>query len=297
MHTIAFIGLGNMGKPMVAQLLTHKFKIKVYDIVPESISQCVDLGAIACASATEAVSGADTVFTMLQTAEQVSSICLGENGIFKCMEAGALYIDSSSIDIKSTLLLHEQAVANGIAMVDAPVSGGVKGAENATLTIMVGGESQDFARALPMLKLLGKQIYYAGPAGMGQAAKICNNLLLGISMIAVSEAFTLAQGLGLDAKTFFEISSHSSGECWAMTHYNPLPGILDDVPANRDYQPGFSAAMMLKDLKLSQVAAQDAGINTELGAKATELYQRFADVSHKNLDFSAIIKMIKTVQF
>lgn len=293
MHTVAFIGLGNMGKPMVGQLLKQGFNVNVYDIVPEAISHCVDLGAVASASARKAVRGAATVFTMLQTAEQVRSICGGENGIFKCMEPGALYIDSSSIDMESTCLLHEQAKAQKIAMIDAPVSGGVKGAQNATLTIMVGGERHHFEKALPLLKRLGKQIYYAGAAGMGQAAKICNNLILGISMVAVSEAFTLAQHLGLDAKTFFEISSHSSGECWAMTHYNPVPGVLDDVPANHDYQPGFSAAMMLKDLKLSQDAAFHAGINSLLGSKVTELYQRFTDGFNKNLDFSAIIKMIE----
>jgi 3-hydroxyisobutyrate dehydrogenase len=294
MPSIAFIGLGNMGAPMVGNLLKQGFKLRVYDIVPSAISRCVEWGAIAAVSAREAISGASIIFTMLQTGEQVREVCLGEEGIFNHCEPGVLYIDSSSIDVESTRLLHEQALEKNVAMIDAPVSGGVKGAENAALTIMVGGERRNFERALPLLQLLGKNIYYAGGAGKGQAAKICNNMLLGISMIAVSEAFTLAQELGLDAKTFFEISSHSSGECWAMTHYNPVPGILENVPANNNYQPGFSVSMMLKDLKLSQEAAHFVGIPTEMGAKATELYQRFADASFKDLDFSAIIKMIKS---
>lgn len=293
MTNIAFIGLGKMGAPMVQNLVKHGHTVKVLDVVPAAIAHGVEIGAIAAASPTDAVKNAEVVFTMLQTGDQVREVCLGNNGIFKQLMPGALYIDSSSIDIESTRLLHQQAQQHSIAMLDAPVSGGVKGAAAATLAIMVGGTSADFERGKPILQLLGKYVFHAGAAGNGQAAKICNNLILGISMIAVSEGFTLAEKLGLDPKTFFEISSHASGQCWTMTNYNPVPGVLENVPANNDYRPGFTAAMMLKDLKLSQTAAQTAGMSTELAAKATELYQRFVDADPDNLDFSAIIKMIK----
>ena len=293
MTIIAFIGLGNMGAPMMQNLLRHGHTLRVYDVAPEAVRHGEAMGAAPAASAGDAVNNAEVVFTMLQTGEQVREVCLGDNGIFKRLKPGALYIDCSSIDIESTRFLHDQARQHHIAMLDAPVSGGVTGAAAATLTIMAGGETADFERGKPLLQLLGKFVFHAGAAGNGQAAKICNNLILGISMIAVSEGFTLAEKLGLDPKTFFEISSHSSGECWAMTHYNPVPGVLENVPANNQYRPGFTSAMMLKDLKLSQDAAKTAGITTELAAKATALYQRFVDNDHAALDFSAIIKMIK----
>ena len=293
MTIIAFIGLGNMGAPMMQNLLRHGHTLRVYDVAPEAVRHCEAMGAAPAASASDAVNNAEVVFTMLQTGEQVREVCLGVHGIFKRLKPGALYIDCSSIDIESTRFLHDQAQQHHIAMLDAPVSGGVTGAAAATLTIMAGGETSDFLRGKPLLQLLGKFVFHAGAAGNGQAAKICNNLILGISMIAVSEGFTLAEKLGLDPKNFFEISSHSSGECWAMTHYNPMPGVLENVPANNQYRPGFTSAMMLKDLKLSQDAAKTAGIATELAAKATALYQRFADSDHAALDFSAIIKMIK----
>jgi 3-hydroxyisobutyrate dehydrogenase len=291
--TIGFIGLGKMGTPMVQNLLNQGYPVRVYDLVPESIAHCAASGAIAANSPVNAVEGADVVFTMLQTGDQVKAICLGDEGIFQRLKPGALYIDSSSIDIDSTRLLHERAEQQNIAMLDAPVSGGVAGAAAGTLTIMAGGKPADFERGKPFLQALGKFVFHAGAAGNGQAAKICNNLILGISMIAVSEGFTLAEKLGLDPKTFLEISSHSSGECWVMTHYNPVPGVLENVPANHQYQPGFTSAMMLKDLKLSQNAAEITGVTTELGAKATQLYQHFVDSNHGNLDFSAIINIVK----
>lgn len=291
MVKIAFIGLGHMGTPMVQNLLKHGHNVTVYDVVPAAITRCVELGAQSAISAVDAVKNAEVVWTMLQTGEQVREICLGNEGIFAHLKAKTLYIDSSSIDIESTRDLHQAALSQGIHMVDAPVSGGVKGALQATLTFMVGGADEDFARAKPLLESLGKSIFHAGKAGNGQAAKICNNLILGISMIAVSESFTLAEKLGLNPKIFYEISSHASGECWAMTQYNPVPGVLENVPANHDYRPGFTAAMMLKDLLLSQSAAHTAGTTTELGAKATELYQRFVNSGFADLDFSAIIKL------
>lgn len=293
MTHIAFIGLGKMGAPMVENLLKHGHSVKVFDVVPAAIAHCVESGAVAASSAADAVEKAEIVFTMLQTGEQVRELCLGKNGIFNHLKSGTLYIDSSSIDIESTRLLHEQAQQQGIAMLDAPVSGGVKGAAAATLTIMVGGTAADFERGKSILQLLGKFVFHAGAAGNGQVAKICNNLILGISMIGVSEGFALAEKLGLDPKKFFEISSHSSGQCWVMTNYNPVPGVLENAPANNDYRAGFTAAMMLKDLNLSQDAAQTAGMTTELAAKAAELYQRFIEDNHANLDFSGIFQMIK----
>lgn len=292
MTKIAFIGLGKMGSPMVENLLKNHHQVKVFDLVPAAIEHSVKLGAVAASSPVDAVRDAEVIFTMLQTGDQVREVCLGEHGIFKHLKTGALYVDSSSIDIESTRLLHERAEQQHIAMLDAPVSGGVKGAAQATLTIMVGGTDKDFERAKPILQSLGKFVFHAGSAGNGQAAKICNNLILGMSMIAVSEGFVLAEKLGLDPKKFFEISSHSSGQCWVMTNYNPVPGVLENVPANNHYRPGFTAAMMLKDLKLSQAAAKTIGIHTELGAKAVELYQRFLEAHPEELDFSAIIQMI-----
>lgn len=291
---MAFIGLGKMGAPMVENLLKNHHRVKVFDVMAPAVQHCTALGAVAAASVVDAVKDAEIIFTMLQTGDQVREVCLGEQGIFKQLKPDALYIDSSSIDIESTRLLHERAEQQGIAMLDAPVSGGVKGAANATLTIMVGGEAADFARAKPVLQQLGKFVFHAGAAGNGQAAKICNNLILGISMIAVSEGFVLAEKLGLDPKTFFEISSHSSGQCWVMTQYNPVPGVLENVPANNHYRPGFTAAMMLKDLKLSQDAAKIVGMHTQLGAKAVELYQHFLDTHSEQLDFSAIIQSMTT---
>lgn len=292
MVKIAFIGLGNMGTPIVRNLLKRGHAVTVYDVVPAAIAGCVESGATPAASAVDAVKGVEVVWTMLQTGEQVRAVCLENAGIFSHLKPGILYIDSSSIDIESTRFLHQQAQQRGIEMLDAPVSGGVKGATEAMLTFMVGGTPINFERAKPLLESLGKFVFYAGAAGNGQAAKICNNLILGISMIAVSEGFTLAEKLGLDPKVFYDISSHASGECWAMTHYNPVPGVLENVPANNDYRPGFTAAMMLKDLKLSQAAAQTAGLTTALAAKATDLYQHFTDSGHANLDFSAIIKAL-----
>lgn len=292
MANIAFIGLGHMGHPMVMNLLKAKHPVCVFDISKEAMQSVVEEGAIASDSTIEAVKQADIVFTMLQTGDQVKQICLGRQGIFKHLHPDALFIDSSSIAINDTLELHKAADAANIRMVDAPVSGGVKGAENAALTIMVGGREDDFQRAQPILSILGKRVIHAGSAGKGQVAKICNNMILGISMIAISEAFALGEKLGLDPKKLFEISSNASGQCWSMTSYCPVPGILENVPSNNNYQPGFASSMMLKDLKLSQDAAEFAKISTVLGEAATQQYQKFVDNGNADLDFSGIIQMI-----
>lgn len=293
MRKIGFIGLGHMGKPMVRHLLDAGFAVHVYDVVPVAIQACVELGAIAAKNPGEAAKDSEVVFTMLQTGEQVTSVCHGEDGIFAHIDKSALYIDSSSVDIHSSRALHQECRNIHLAMLDAPVSGGVAGAEAATLTIMVGGEPENFERGKAYLSLLGKKIIHAGPAGNGQAAKICNNMLLGISMIAVSETFVLAEKLGLSAEKLFEVSSNASGQCWSLTSYCPVPGLVPTSPANNNYQPGFTAQMMLKDLQLSQDAARTHNVATPLGAEATELYLLFNNNQNPQLDFSAIIKMLR----
>lgn len=293
MAKIAFIGLGHMGSPMVSNLLKFGHDLTVFDIALEAMQPLIAKGARSVASMDEIAKEAEFVITMLQTSEQVSRCCLGERGIFAQLSKEAIYIDCSSIAITTTQALHQEAEQLGLLMLDAPVSGGVHGAECQTLTFMVGGADAAFARANPILANMGKVIIYAGKAGHGQAAKICNNMILGISMIAVSEAFTLAERLGLSADKFFEISSQSSGACWAMLHNCPAPHILPEAPSSHDYKPGFAAKMMLKDLKLSQDAARHVGLNTELGAQAEKIYQNFFDQNQGDLDFSAIIQELK----
>jgi 3-hydroxyisobutyrate dehydrogenase len=292
MTRIGFIGLGHMGNPMVKSLLRKGYEVAAYDISAAAIEAIADEGAKPAHSVAEAVENAEVVITMLQTGKQVSEVCLQEKGIFSNLKPKSLYIDSSSIDVETSRYIHQCAKASNITMVDAPVSGGVAGASAGTLTFMVGGDDNDFLRAKPILEVMGKRIIHAGPAGNGQVAKICNNMILGVSMIAVSEAFILGKKLGLDPKKFFEISSNASGQCWAMTHYCPLPNILAAAPANNNYQPGFAARMMLKDLRLSQDAAQHADATTPLGAEATALYSLFVNQGNADLDFSGIIKMI-----
>jgi 3-hydroxyisobutyrate dehydrogenase len=296
MLSIGFIGLGHMGQPMVGNLLKAGFDVKVFDVMSAAIETAVAAGAEPAHSVLEATSGADVIFTMLQSGDQVRDVCLGETGFFSQVKPGILYIDCSSIEITITKELHVAAEQAGIEMLDAPVSGGVKGATAATLAIMVGGAEKNFLRAQPIFEKIGKKIVHAGAASLGQAAKICNNLILGISMIAVCEGFNLAKKLGLDAKNFFEISSNASGQCWAMTSNCPEPGVLGSAPADRDYQPGFMAKMMLKDLHLGGLAAQSVGAAIPLGLDATQLYSSFVEEGYGEMDFSAIIKMIAALE-
>jgi 3-hydroxyisobutyrate dehydrogenase len=293
MKNIGFIGLGHMGYPMVKNLLKAGYAVKVYDHFPEAMKNLEKDGAVIAASPAAVASNADAVFTMLQTADQVIGVCAGKEGVFETLNKEAIYIDCSSIDIRDTQELHRLAREKNLKMVDAPVSGGVKGAEAATLTIMVGGEESNYTLAKKYLDHLGKKVIHAGIAGCGQAAKICNNMILGISMIAVSEAFVLAEKLGLEAQKFFEISSNASGQCWSMTSYCPAPNILENVPSSHNYQAGFAANMMLKDLGLSQAAANSVHFYTPLGAAATEIYQRFVSENNGDVDFSGVINMIK----
>lgn len=292
MTTIGFIGLGHMGNPMAGNLLKAGFQLSVFDVNREAMQPLVKAGAKACPSVEVLTKESDVVITSVQTGQQLTDVCLSKNGVFAHAKPNLLYIDTSSIDIVTTMLLHEEAQKIGIAMVDAPVSGGVLGAQEGTLTIMVGGKENGFKQAEPILKNMGKKIIHAGPPGRGQAAKICNNLLLGISMIGVCEAFTLAEKLGLEPKKFFEISSNSSGQCWSMTTYCPVPGILENAPASHQYKPGFMAKMMLKDLRLGQHAAEAVDAIIPLGTVATELYELYVNQGNGETDFSGIINLI-----
>jgi 3-hydroxyisobutyrate dehydrogenase len=287
MATIAFVGLGNMGGPMARNLVKAGHAVRGFDMVAKNIEAA---GAIACASVAEAVAGADAVVTMLPAGPHVRSVY---DEAMPAAAKGTLMIDCSTIDVDTARAVAKKAEGYGHDMVDAPVSGGTGGAEAGTLTFMVGGSPRGFERAQPILARMGKTIVHAGGAGNGQAAKICNNMILGISMIAVGEAFSLAEKLGLDAQKLFDISSKSSGQCWSMTSYCPVPGPVPASPANRDYKPGFTADMMLKDLKLAQTAAQAAGQATPLGAAAQALYALMVAGGRGSTDFSGIIKMLK----
>ncbi|HZD24833.1 MAG TPA: 3-hydroxyisobutyrate dehydrogenase, partial [Alphaproteobacteria bacterium] len=293
MTTIGFIGVGNMGGPMAANLVKAGHTVKAFDLVKDSLDRAVANGAGAAGSAREAVQDVEAVVTMLPAGQHVKAVYLGDDGILAAAAKGTLFIDSSTIDVDSSRAVHKGAADAGFDMIDAPVSGGVGGAEAGTLTFMCGGPEQAFARAKPLLEVMGKTIVHAGPAGNGQAAKICNNMILGASMIAVSEAFVLAEKLGLDHQALFDISSTASGQCWSMTTYCPVPGPVPTSPANRNYQAGFTATMMLKDLRLAQAAAASAGAATPMGAAAEAVYALFENAGHGATDFSGIINMIR----
>jgi 3-hydroxyisobutyrate dehydrogenase len=296
MATIGFIGLGNMGAPMAGNLLKAGHQVTGFDLVPGAMEALAAKGGHAAASAAEAAAADDIVITMLPAGPQVRAVYLGEGGVLASARRGALLIDCSTIDVDTARAVAAAAREAGFDMLDAPVSGGMAGAEGASLTFMVGGEAEVFARAEPVLAAMGRTIVHAGPAGNGQAAKICNNMILGVSMIAVCEAFSLAERLGLEAQTLFDISSKSSGQCWALTSYCPVPGPVPAAPANRGYAPGFAAAMMLKDLRLAQQAAGANSAVTPLGAAATNLYQMFVDEGAGVLDFSGIYRLIRKPQ-
>jgi 3-hydroxyisobutyrate dehydrogenase len=293
MTTIGFIGLGNMGAPMAANLVSAGHQVTGFDLVPGAMEALTTKGGHVVASLAEVAGAGDIVITMLPAGPQVRSVYLDPGGVLAGARRGALLIDCSTIDVETARAVAAAAKEAGFDMLDAPVSGGVSGAEAASLTFMVGGEAEIFARAQLVLAAMGRTIVHAGPAGNGQAAKICNNMILGISMIAVCEAFSLAERLGLEAQTLFDISSKSSGQCWALTSYCPVPGPVPASPANRDYAPGFTAAMMLKDLRLAQQAAGATATATPLGATAASLYQMFVDGGAGILDFSGIYRLIR----
>jgi 3-hydroxyisobutyrate dehydrogenase len=289
---IGFIGLGNMGGPMAANLLKAGHQVTGFDLAKPAMTALAAAGGRAAADVAAAAAEAEIVVTMLPAGPHVRAVHGGAAGVLAAARPDALLVDCSTIDVESARLLVKEAAARGFDMLDAPVSGGVGGAAAATLTFMVGGSAQGFERALPALQAMGKTVIHAGPAGNGQAAKICNNMMLAVSMVGVCEGFALAERLGLDRQKLFDISSKSSGQCWAMTSYCPVPGPVPASPANRDYQAGFTADMMLKDLKLAQQAAQGCGAATPLGAEAAALYQMLANVGLGAKDFSAIFQLI-----
>ncbi len=292
MTKIGFIGVGNMGGPMVANLVKAGHAVTAFDLAEAAREKARAAGAALAASAAEAAQAGEVVITMLPAGRHVRAVYLGDDGVVAKAAPGTLLIDCSTIDVETARAVHKAAAEAGLAMLDAPVSGGVTGAEAATLTFMVGGEEAAFARAEPILAAMGKSIVHAGPAGNGQAAKICNNMILGATMIVVGEAFKLGERLGLDPQKLFDIASKSSGQCWSMTSYCPVPGPVPASPANRGYKPGFTAAMMLKDLRLAQEAANATGAATPIGAEATALYALFCNAGNAEVDFSGIIRMI-----
>jgi 3-hydroxyisobutyrate dehydrogenase len=292
MARIAFIGLGNMGGPMAANLVKAGEKVIAFDLVEASRNQATSDGAEIAGSAAAAVKGADVVVTMLPAGKHVLAVW---NEVVPAMAKDALIIDCSTIDVESAKQAHGLAAQFGMKSVDAPVSGGTGGAKAATLTFMCGGDETSFATAKPILEKIGKRIVHCGGAGAGQAAKICNNMILGISMIAVSEAFALAEKLGLSHQALFDVASTSSGQCWSLTSYCPVPGPVPTSPANNDYKPGFASALMVKDLTLAQDAAKAVGAATPLGKHAQELYQAFDASGHGGVDFSGIIQHVRAL--
>jgi 3-hydroxyisobutyrate dehydrogenase len=290
MANIAFIGLGNMGGPMAANLVKAGHKVVAFDLIAASREQAKADGAGIADSAVGSVKGADVVVTMLPAGKHVLSVW---TDIIPSMTKGTLVIDCSTIDVESAKAAHALAAKHGVNSIDAPVSGGTGGAKGATLTFMCGGEEKAFAAARPVLENMGKKIVHCGGAGAGQAAKICNNMILGVSMIAVSEAFALAEKLGLSHKALFDVASTSSGQCWSLTSYCPVPGPVPTSPSNNDYKPGFASALMVKDLTLAQDAATAAGAATPLGKHAQEIYKAFDAAGNGGVDFSGIIRHVR----
>jgi len=290
MAAIAFIGVGNMGGGMALNLARAGHDVRAFDLSSAAVARVVAGGATAASTVADAVAGADIVITMLPAGKHVTAVYEGE--VFDAAAGDTLLIDCSTIDIATARAVAEAAEARGLTMVDAPVSGGTAAADGGTLTFMVGGGAEGFARAEPILRAMGKAVIHAGGKGAGQAAKVCNNMLLGITMIGTCEAFNLAIRLGLDPQTFFDISSKASGQSWSMTSYCPVPGPVPNAPSNRDYEGGFQAGLMLKDLKLALDAAKSADASIPMGAQAEALYQMFAGLGGASKDFSAMIKLI-----
>ena len=293
MAEITFIGLGNMGLPMAMNLLKNGHSVTGFDLAEDQVKILTNAGGKSTSDINKTIQTSDAVITMLPSGKIVKSIFFGDNGIINNAPKNLLLIDSSTIDVETAREVSKEAISKNLRIVDAPVSGGVGGAQAGTLTFMVGGEKESFDSAKEFLDIMGGNIIYAGLSGNGQAAKICNNMLLGISMIGTAEAFNLAENLGLDAQTFFDISSTASGQCWSMTSYCPVPGPVPSSPANNNYKPGFSSALMLKDLRLSQEAASMTTSATPLGANATSIYEEIENLGQANIDFSGVIKLLQ----
>ena len=290
MTRIAFIGLGNMGGGMAANLAKAGHEVRAFDLSESALARAESKGCTPVGSADEALKDAEAVVTMLPAGKHVAEVY--RTNVLLNAPKSAILIDCSTIDVATAKTVAGEADTAGFTMVDAPVSGGIAAADGGTLTFMVGGSDEGFARAKTFLDQMGKAVIHAGGAGAGQAAKICNNMLLGVTMAGTCEAFVLAQKLGLNLQTFYDISSKASGQSWSMTSYCPVPGVGPDTAADRDYEGGFATALMLKDLKLAMEAAKEAGAYTPMGGEAEELYQRFADRGGAGKDFSALIKMI-----
>lgn len=289
---IAFIGLGNMGGGMAANLAKAGHEVRAFDLSEEALARAVEAGCQRAASAAKAVTGAEAVVTMLPAGKHVAGVY--ESNVFPNAAPGTLLLDCSTIDVATARSNIAAATAKGLVAVDAPVSGGIAAANAGTLTFMVGGTAEGFARAEPILAAMGKAVIHAGDAGAGQGAKICNNMLLGASMIATCETLALAQKLGLDPQKFFDIASVSSGQCWSLTSYAPLPGVGPVTPADNGYAGGFAAALMLKDLRLAMEAAASVDADVPMGSKARELYEAFVETDKDGRDFSAIIQTLQS---
>ncbi|MEL7189042.1 MAG: 3-hydroxyisobutyrate dehydrogenase [Pseudomonadota bacterium] len=286
---IAFIGLGNMGGGMAANLVKAGHDVRAFDLSEDALAAASEAGCTTFTSAKEACADAEAVVSMLPNGAIVKSVF--EADVIGTAPKGAVFLDCSTIDVATARAVIESAQSAGYDMVDAPVSGGIAAAGGGTLTFMVGGSEQAFTRAEPILSAMGKAVIHAGDAGNGQAAKICNNMLLAIQMIGTAEAFSMAEKLELDPQTFYDISSVSSGQCWSMTSYCPVPGVGPQSPSDNDYQGGFASALMLKDLRLAMEAADASGAATPLGKHSQEIYEAFAE-ENGGLDFSAIIRTL-----
>ena len=293
MAKIGFIGLGNMGLPMVRNLLAAGHQVTGFDLSDVACAALEADGGSRAASAVDAVAEAEVVVSALPAAKHVRGVYLGDGGILAAAPKGTVFIDCSTIDVDTARAVIAEAGERGQLMVDSPMSGGVGGATAGTLTFMVGGSDTAFAGAQPVLEAMGKNIFHAGAAGAGCAAKICNNMMLAIQMIAVSEGFNLAERLGLEAQKLYDISSTATARCWSLNDYCPVPGPVPASPANRDYQPGFAAALMLKDLRIAMEAAQGAGAHTPLGAQATQIYALMDLAGQADCDFSGVIRMLR----
>ncbi|MEW1822175.1 3-hydroxyisobutyrate dehydrogenase [Arthrobacter sp. NPDC080031] len=290
---IAFIGLGHMGGPMAANLVKAGHRVSGFDLAPEALETARAQGIEVAGSAAAAAAGADVVISMLPAGRHVLDAYQGRDGLLDAARPGSIFLDCSTIAVKDARIAHDLATAYGHRSLDAPVSGGVTGAANGTLTFMVGGSADDFGEAEPILAAMGGRIVHCGGPGAGQAAKLCNNMILGISMIAVSEAFVLGEKLGLSNQALFDVASAASGQCWALTTNCPVPGPVPDSPANRDYQPGFAGALMAKDLGLAVQAFEATGVKARLGSLAEEIYRDFAEGEGAGRDFSGIINEIR----
>ncbi|MEU6480381.1 3-hydroxyisobutyrate dehydrogenase [Streptomyces sp. NPDC047017] len=288
--TVAFVGLGHMGGPMAANLVRAGYRVLGHDLVPEAVAAAAGAGVRPAASAAEAAAGADVVVSMLPAGRHVLALY---DDILAAARPATLFVDCSTIDVADARTAHDRALAAGMRALDAPVSGGVVGAEAATLTFMAGGAEPEFAEARPLLEAMGRKAVHCGGAGAGQAAKICNNMILGISMIAVSEAFVLGESLGLSHQALYDVASTASGQCWALSVNCPVPGPVPASPANRDYRPGFAASLMAKDLALAAGAIRAGEVDAELGLRAAELYAAYAEHATDTEDFSGIVRTIR----